>query len=150
MAKITAYTSYDERTNTRYSRDFEIVSGLPKVNDTFTDAELTVTVKSVFPVALDCEQGSDEVWSYDFYCVECDAVNDEGEAFDYDVKYICIRRAEAKIYTADRETGTFIEEVKSIEEALELIKKYEEQDKADGTFTEDFYDVVDESHISLI
>lgn len=54
-----------------------------------------------------------------------------------------------KIYTADRETGTFIEEVASIDEAKKLIAEYEAQDKADGTFTEGFYDIVDEDHCSI-
>lgn len=55
-----------------------------------------------------------------------------------------------KIYTADRETGTLIDECKSVEEALESIKKYENDDRADGIYEEDFYDVVDENHCSLI
>ena len=55
-----------------------------------------------------------------------------------------------KIYVADREAGNFIEEVKSVEEGKALIAKYEEKDKADGTYEADFYDVVDENHISLM
>lgn len=55
-----------------------------------------------------------------------------------------------KIYTANKETGTFIEEVKSIEEGRALIKKYEAKDKKDGTYEADFYDIVDEEHFSLI
>lgn len=34
-----------------------------------------------------------------------------------------------KIYTADKETGTFIEECKSIQEAKKLIQQYEKEDK---------------------
>lgn len=55
-----------------------------------------------------------------------------------------------KMYVADRETGTFIEQVNSIEEGLELIKEYESQDKVDETYSEDFYDVVDEEHCSIV
>ena len=54
-----------------------------------------------------------------------------------------------KLYTADRETGTFIEEIESIAEGLALIAEYEAQDKKDGTYTEDFYDIVNESHESV-
>lgn len=54
-----------------------------------------------------------------------------------------------KIYTADRETGTFIEECKSIAEAKELIAQYEEQDKINDVYTEDFYAIVDENHCTI-
>lgn len=55
-----------------------------------------------------------------------------------------------KIYVADKETGTFIEECASIEEARELIARYEAEDEAEGTYTEGFYDIVDEEHCTLI
>lgn len=54
-----------------------------------------------------------------------------------------------KMYTADRETGTFIEEIDSIAEGLKLIEEYEEEDKKEGTYTEDFYDIVYENHVSV-
>ena len=53
------------------------------------------------------------------------------------------------MYTADRETGTFIDPVETIEEGLAMIDKYEEQDKEDGNYEPDFYDVVDENHCSM-
>lgn len=55
-----------------------------------------------------------------------------------------------KIFVADKETGTFIEEVNTVEDGKELIQQYEEADKADGTYIEDFYDVVDEEHCSIL
>ena len=54
-----------------------------------------------------------------------------------------------KLYTADRETGTFIDPVSTVEEGKALIAKYEEADRADGTYTEGFYDIVDEEHCSV-
>lgn len=54
-----------------------------------------------------------------------------------------------KMYTADRETWTFIEEIDSIAEGLKLIEEYEEEDKKEGIYTEDFYDIVDENHVSV-
>lgn len=54
-----------------------------------------------------------------------------------------------KLYVSDKETGTFIEEVKTIEDGKKLISQYEETDKADGTYTENFYDIVDEEHCSV-
>lgn len=55
-----------------------------------------------------------------------------------------------KIYTADRETGTVIEECGSVQDALARITDYEEQDRLDGSYEEDFYDVIDENHCTLI
>lgn len=53
------------------------------------------------------------------------------------------------IYVADRETGTFIESVNSIEEAHILISEYESSDKESGIYTEDFYDIVNENHCTI-
>ena len=54
------------------------------------------------------------------------------------------------MYTADKETGTFIDTVKSLDEGLILIAEYEREDKEDGIYTPDFYDVVDEEHGSVL
>lgn len=43
----------------------------------------------------------------------------------------------------DREAGNIIEQVESIEAGKNLIKEFEAQDKEDGTYTEDFYEVAD-------
>lgn len=55
-----------------------------------------------------------------------------------------------KIYTANRETGSFIEEIDNIDDGLALIREYEAEDKKDGTYTPNFYDIVDEDHCSII
>lgn len=54
-----------------------------------------------------------------------------------------------KYYTADRETGTIIDEFATIEAARVAIKGYEEADKAEGTYEDGFYDIVNEDHISI-
>lgn len=54
-----------------------------------------------------------------------------------------------KFYTADRETGTHIEAFATYEEAQKAIEAYEAQDKADGTYEENFYDIVDENHCTI-
>ena len=54
-----------------------------------------------------------------------------------------------KIYTADRETGTFINEFDTVEDARAAIVSYEISDKADGIFEENFYCIVDENHITI-
>lgn len=54
-----------------------------------------------------------------------------------------------KLYVADKETGTFFDEVQSIAEGLEMIKFYEEDDRRNGVFEADFYEIVDEEHCSV-
>lgn len=54
-----------------------------------------------------------------------------------------------KIYTADKETGTFIDEFNTIEEAIAAIADYETADKLVGVYEEDFYDIVNEEHESV-
>lgn len=51
-----------------------------------------------------------------------------------------------KLYTACRETGDFIEKVNSIQEGKELIKKYEEIDRNEDSYEDNFYAVVNENH----
>lgn len=48
-----------------------------------------------------------------------------------------------KYYVANHETGDMIEEVNSIEEGEALIKQYEESDKAEGIYEEDFYTIME-------
>ena len=55
-----------------------------------------------------------------------------------------------KLYTADREIGTFICQVESIEEGKRLIEEYEIVDKILLEYKEDFYDIVDENHCSVL
>lgn len=53
------------------------------------------------------------------------------------------------IYTADKETGAFIDKVDYVEEGLKLISEYEKKDKIEGTYVPDFYDIVDINHCSV-
>lgn len=55
-----------------------------------------------------------------------------------------------KFYTADKETGTFIDEFDSYEEAVEAIKKYELEDQSTGIYEPNFYDVVEKEHCSIL
>lgn len=43
----------------------------------------------------------------------------------------------------DREAGNYIEAVETYKEALETIEEYEEEDKRNGSYTEDFYEIVE-------
>ena len=49
----------------------------------------------------------------------------------------------AKLFTANRETGTVIDEVSSVTEGKKLIENYERDDKSDGVYKRNSYDVVD-------
>ena len=55
-----------------------------------------------------------------------------------------------KIYTADKETGTFIEEFDSIKKAKDAMACYEAEDEKEGVFEPDFYDIVNENHESIM
>lgn len=52
--------------------------------------------------------------------------------------------------TRDREAGNAIEKFDTLEAAREAIKAYEETDKADGTYTTDFYEIYDEEHEEIV
>lgn len=55
-----------------------------------------------------------------------------------------------RVYTADKEAGNKIEAFETVEEAREAIVAYEEEDKREGTYTLNFYDVINEDGESLI
>lgn len=54
------------------------------------------------------------------------------------------------LYTANAETGMKIEEVETIQEGLDLICSYENQDRIEGNYNEDWYDIVNEDHESVL
>ena len=54
-----------------------------------------------------------------------------------------------KIYTACKQSGDFIEEVKNIEQGKKLIEKYEKEDKKDRIYEPDFYELENEKHHTL-
>lgn len=43
----------------------------------------------------------------------------------------------------DKEAGNIIEKIETTEEGLALIKRYEDDDKANDTYEPDFYEVVE-------
>lgn len=55
-----------------------------------------------------------------------------------------------RYWTRDREAGNRIESFTTLEEARKAIKAYEEQDKNDGTYTADFYEIYDEEEEKII
>ena len=55
-----------------------------------------------------------------------------------------------QLYVANKETGTFIEPVENIAEGLNIISEFEKDDKEEGIFKPDFYDIVSEDHCSVL
>ena len=47
-----------------------------------------------------------------------------------------------KYIIQDCETGTFIDQFNTYQEAREELERYEEEDKKEGNFTPDFYEIV--------
>lgn len=56
---------------------------------------------------------------------------------------------DAKFWTEDREAGNRIEWFSTAREAWNAIKKYEAEDKKDGTYTPDFYNVTNDERESV-
>lgn len=50
---------------------------------------------------------------------------------------------EKKYIIQDRETGTFIDEFNSYTEALKGLEEFENDDKKEGIYTPDFYEIVE-------
>ena len=54
-----------------------------------------------------------------------------------------------KFFTADREAGNIIDEFTSLDEAREAIKEYEETDRLNDEYTENFYSIIDEDRCTI-
>lgn len=54
------------------------------------------------------------------------------------------RKNDQKYIIRDREAGNVIATFSSKDEACNELSKYEEQDKIDGTYTPDFYEIIEE------
>lgn len=81
--KIKAYTNYNERSNTHSYREFDVIDALPEIGTTQSNGEV---VKEINPISIDCEQGHDDVFYYDFY----EIVSVWGEGNDERKYYVCI------------------------------------------------------------
>jgi hypothetical protein len=55
-----------------------------------------------------------------------------------------------KIFTAKRETGFILSEAESVDMAKAMIRFYEDEDKREGFYKPNSYDVVNENHESLL
>lgn len=56
----------------------------------------------------------------------------------------------ATFYTADKEAGNIIEKFESFEDAKKAIEAYEANDRKEGTYMPEFYDILNADKISVI
>ena len=54
-----------------------------------------------------------------------------------------------KYLTACKENGDLIDEFNAFEDAVNAIKEYEDTDKENGTYTPDFYEIIEKSHYPI-
>lgn len=90
--KIIVCLRENEYRGKRYYKEFEIVNKLPEIGDDFKFG--IGKVKEVKTCRIDCEQGNDEIWNYDYYRVVTEIPvdsddNGTGSAFEM-VYYIAI------------------------------------------------------------
>jgi hypothetical protein len=95
--KIKAYVSCDEHNDKHFYRLFEVIDKLPNKGDEydyhFGDG-IKEVVKEVISENLDCEQGNDEVYNYQFYRIVTDWFeDDEHEEKSY---FVAKRKTEIK------------------------------------------------------
>lgn len=59
----------------------------------------------------------------------------------HEARKALIEEDKEMLVVREKEAGNIIERVNTIEEGLELIRQYEEEDKADGIYMEGFYEI---------
>ena len=90
--KIKAYVGMDEYNKVRYYKNFEVVEEIPEVGEDFGyhfGDGVIETVKDVQKLSLDPEQGSVDVYDYDFYKITTDWKEDDEtteECYYYAIK----------------------------------------------------------------
>lgn len=93
MKKIRAYVDWDDETKTHYYNDFEVVEKLPKINDVCYDDDCSIErVRSIENVELDCEQGNDDVYNYDYYKIITDIYDKDYDEHDDNYHFVCIEK----------------------------------------------------------
>ena len=87
MKKIKAYIGWNDTNHTHHYKEFEIVKKLPEKRDVFDEnGERIIKIENV---KLDCEQGNEEVYNYDYYVAKIEY--DYGLTTDW---CFCIKKEE--------------------------------------------------------
>ncbi len=90
MKKIRAYVDWDDETKTHYYNDFEVVEKLPKINDIYyADEFRDERVTSIKRIDIDCEQGNDDVYNYDYYEIITDVYDKDYDEHDDNYYFVC-------------------------------------------------------------
>lgn len=85
MEKIKAYIGWNDTNHAHYYKEFEIIEKLPEKKNVFDEnGERIIRIESV---RLDCEQGNEEVYNYDYYVATIEM--DYGLETDW---YFCIKK----------------------------------------------------------
>lgn len=99
MAKktIRAYTSYNDYRKIHYYTDFEVIDKLPSLDDkSFGGYDAwnyeDFKILEINSVHLDCEQGSQEVYNYDYYEIVIQYKDDD--KLEKDHFYVAIEKPE--------------------------------------------------------
>lgn len=79
---------------------------------------------------------------------------DYTDDYDYAARFFVERygffvNGYSSLHVASSETGEIIEDISDMAEGLALIEKFEKEDKENGDYEENFYDIVDQDHRSV-
>jgi hypothetical protein len=86
MEKIKVCTHMNEYHKTRYYQNFIIENEMP------TDEYMGIKIKCIAPVRIDCEQGNNEIWDYDYYVITTQYYDNVEEDLITDDYYIAIKK----------------------------------------------------------
>ncbi|WP_302593570.1 hypothetical protein [Faecalibaculum rodentium] len=91
MNKIKVYTACNEWSNTHYWRYFDIIDELPHIGDRVFDE----VISSIDLIPIDCEQGNESVFDYDYYKItrvasDLNENEDPEDTASYD--YVAVRK----------------------------------------------------------
>ena len=72
-----------------------------------------------------------------------DAWRDWNRGFNAGIRFARTVNRNKPFWTRDREAGNFIDEFATVMEARNAIRKYEQQDRRDGYYEPNFYEIYD-------
>ena len=61
--RIKVYTDYNEFKNQKFFTNFEVIEEMPAIGSYYNNEEVT----KIEELIIDCEQGNDEVYNYEYY-----------------------------------------------------------------------------------
>ena len=90
---IKAYTSYNEYNNTHYYTNFKVIDELPAIGSDYNSSiDYDTVVTDIKTVLLDCEQGFDSVYDYDYYNIIYNETDKDTNETEQNNEYVAILR----------------------------------------------------------